>query len=1264
MRTHTNDYKNEIKTLGREIDAKITFNGTTITSENINSVSLHYEGAILKSVMKQLDLDLNIDIPVETILTAQFGVKVNGTYEYINLGSFVVYKTEKQEDTNSYKLTCYDKMLYAMKDYESLEITYPITIKDYISAICTKLGLTFNDDRFVNYDKTIQNELYLDTNGNSLGYTFRDVLDELAEVTASTICVDDELEIRYIQNIGTYQTTSGSSIHIDEVRDIQDFDIEIVGDTYQYSTTGKNKLGLTNGSYTPSQGTGITASVNNNIVTISGTSSGTNIIDIPLLSTIQASLGTLTKSLKPTGTYTGVQTSLRGSTPSTLVGLHSSDAGNKTGEINADAYYFRIQINTGITVNCTLKAQIETGSTDTDFEPYTAGASPNPSYPQDIEVVTGRQEVSVCGKNLAGNWERKSINSSNQIVNSTTRLMCDYIPLTYNQTYSFKVDNNSYCCHCLYLFDENKNVVNAVSDTSGKTNFTFTTNNVSYKYARVIIRNQNSSTEVTLEEIPTIKPQLEFGNQATTYTPHQEQNYEINLGKNLFDKDNFNELNAYPTSSQISGASATRTFYIPITGGKTYTISKIQSSRFAVATTSSLPAIGVSVIDYIEQNSSTSITIQTSPSSNYLCVFYYISTYDTSITKQEILNTIQVERGNKATTYSPYFTPIELCNINNNKDRIFKTTGKNLYNIQDLVKGRLDNGVIGYESGTTDLTLNTDSFSFTTNANYRGVTSGYIEVKPQTDYVYSQGTQFTGLTFVTACYDKNKTYLGAATYNGIDNYSRKFTMLANTKYFRINIQLTSSGTTTITNPQLEENNQATSYEPYSINEWYIEKKIGKFVLDGTNYRFNSFGYNNRGPILISEAKAVTYSTQVSYLTHFTFKNSVYYDAQDEIGYCSRNNNGGIFIRFGSASEVNTQTKANTWLSNNKPILYSALATPTYTKITNNELIGQLESIQLLEGINNISISSGNLSSPISLSYLASRDTIDEEFLKDVNVNFGEKYGAVNTIALTRAESDTIAQSIPSNLADEDKVTIEIKDNQIMNFEDRGDYLTEILAKLKGLTYYLNDFASTGITYYDLCDKYDVEIDGKLYGCVMFNDEINITQGLEENVYTEMPQQAEVEYRHTTTDDRIAQVQLSVNKQENYIEAIAEDIDGANGIKAQLTSQKAQLEVVSTNIDSNGNVTEVTTTTGFTFNKDGMNISKSETGYNAQHTNEGSYYKDGTSDISTINIQGVMANNFKQRGLHQYSWDGDSYDFSDERVEIDGEYGYATFYNGN
>ena len=214
MKAHTQYFKDNICLFGRELDDIITYtlNGETVElgSDDLNSVTPHYNAALLKSAMKQLDIDSSVEIPKGTILNYQLGVKIgddeNGpVYNYVDYGNYVVYDIEKQEDMDSYKITCYDKMLYSMVDYEAMNITYPITIRSYISAICNKLGLTFKNanNTFANYDKEINNELYLDNDGGSLGYTFRDVLDELAQVTASTICInenDDQLEIRYIND--------------------------------------------------------------------------------------------------------------------------------------------------------------------------------------------------------------------------------------------------------------------------------------------------------------------------------------------------------------------------------------------------------------------------------------------------------------------------------------------------------------------------------------------------------------------------------------------------------------------------------------------------------------------------------------------------------------------------------------------------------------------------------------------------------------------------------------------------------------------------------------------------------------------------------------------------------------------------------------------------------------------------------------------------------------------------------------------------------
>lgn len=203
MKAHTNRFKEEIGSNGRQLDSIITYqlNGVTqtLTSEQLNGVTPTFQGAILKSVMKQLDVDSNVDIPIGTSINYKFGVLVDGKFEYLNFGNYIVYSSEKQEDLESYKLICYDKLLFSMMDNQDLGVTYPISVRDYLKALCNKLGLQFKNanDNFVNYSRMIKQELYVGQE-----YTYRDILDELAQVTASTICLDenDKLELRYISN--------------------------------------------------------------------------------------------------------------------------------------------------------------------------------------------------------------------------------------------------------------------------------------------------------------------------------------------------------------------------------------------------------------------------------------------------------------------------------------------------------------------------------------------------------------------------------------------------------------------------------------------------------------------------------------------------------------------------------------------------------------------------------------------------------------------------------------------------------------------------------------------------------------------------------------------------------------------------------------------------------------------------------------------------------------------------------------------------------
>ena len=208
MKIHSDNFKEKIKSLGRMQDVRITYTLNNkqliLDGENINSITPNYEASLLKSVMKGLDLDSNIDIPLGTEIKFEYGLLVNGAYEYLDYGNYIVYSSEKQEDTLSYSIKCYDKMLYSMKDYEHIDIPYPTNIYNFLKKLCEKIGLTMKEANFANMKRTVPSELFMTINEDgtysSMGYTYRDVLDQIAETTGGCICLtlDDKVEVRYI----------------------------------------------------------------------------------------------------------------------------------------------------------------------------------------------------------------------------------------------------------------------------------------------------------------------------------------------------------------------------------------------------------------------------------------------------------------------------------------------------------------------------------------------------------------------------------------------------------------------------------------------------------------------------------------------------------------------------------------------------------------------------------------------------------------------------------------------------------------------------------------------------------------------------------------------------------------------------------------------------------------------------------------------------------------------------------------------------------
>lgn len=210
-------------------------------------------------------------------------------------------------------------------------------------------------------------------------------------------------------------TATGQGLTISNVQNglLDDFKMNGV-DLEQDTTTGKNLLNISD----ITSGNGIKNN-NNKSITLNGNITSTSFtLTNPI--TLKAN-ATYIMSLTNNDTNAGDSTFIlrNGNTNKMSIyfkNLVSNAPFTPTEDIIIDT--LRIY-NSGVTFNnYTFSIQLEEGSTSTDWEPYTNGASPNPDYPQGIKVVEGRQVINVKGKNLFD--INSGINTNNLIDASIT----------------------------------------------------------------------------------------------------------------------------------------------------------------------------------------------------------------------------------------------------------------------------------------------------------------------------------------------------------------------------------------------------------------------------------------------------------------------------------------------------------------------------------------------------------------------------------------------------------------------------------------------------------------------------------------------------------------------------------------------------------------------------------------------------------------------------------------------------------------------------
>ena len=305
-------------------------------------------------------------------------------------------------------------------------------------------------------------------------------------------------------------------------------DTQLKGDTTQITYSGKN---LFSGDYAQFDNTG-------------GTGSTYAYFKLPDDGTYQFTLIAKNAVSGTSSTYLGF-TSTGGSTTDPRNWAWSSSSSSTVGQVitrsnvsgNNKLQYVSLYSKSSTTLQWftnNFDIMLEKSDTPTSYEPYVGGtASPNPDYPQTVNVVTGEQTVTVRGKNLFDKSNYNLVNgyfngSPNGTITANAANVIYYIPCNPNTTYTVsKVATKNFAVAYSAVTPSAGSSFSGRVTANDLTSATITTDS-SAKYLIVWARNGNIAGEASAQDVLD-SLQIETGSTATSYEPYQSQSYTVDL---------------------------------------------------------------------------------------------------------------------------------------------------------------------------------------------------------------------------------------------------------------------------------------------------------------------------------------------------------------------------------------------------------------------------------------------------------------------------------------------------------------------------------------------------------------------------------------------------------------------------------------------------------------------------------------------------------------------------------------------------------------
>ena len=527
----------------------------------------------------------------------------------------------------------------------------------------------------------------------------------------------------------------------------------------------------------------------------------------------------------------------------------------------------------------------------------------------------------------------------------------------------------------------------------------------------------------------------------------------------------------------------------------------------------------------------------------------------------------------------------------------------------------------------------TENYYYSPSGQYTSVSntylSDYIEVTEDLKYTFQTSNSST--TKRVNFFNNEKVWQSQVNTNNAD-YT--FTIPSNIKYIRISFNSAVDKDVI----QIEKGNTVTTYEPYKSTTYlytldnplrsigdtkdllyikngilYVERKIGSIVLDGTQGTFsmpstNRFNIDNAFIDYLKSTNKTTYSSNYYEALPQKTSNADFNSIVGDYGF-DLTSASSYTIRFKN-KDITSIADFKSWLSTHNTEVQYILAEP-YT-----EALGQVDMPSIYDGVTYIDIFS-NINTYSYLKYSTNKSQV-EAILEQVNQFSIDSFRTGIILGNPAIDGYDLIQITDNNKIFKTLATSELIYNGVLI----NKFDTQIGEEAKEKNVFINGDAT-----FKKWAK--TSIDNVKGDIILQAGEIDETKGL------------------------INQTSLQISSQGALLNVLA----NKSNINVNYDNEGNPID---------GNVTEVTTTTGFTFNAEGMTIQDSETNFKALHRNTGTFYMEGDNIVGQYTKDGSKQKDMELFGIYSYGKN----DFPDAPMFIaqlyrdeNGEECFGHFYNG-